>query len=543
VLYSPSQHLHLSYTYSKASKNSAFDSAVVYFKAGHKLMGPSGWNTDKDTMLALCNEGANACFICGDLVTMNKLLAEVLSRDIPVQDKFNVYKVKVVSYHANGEFDKALSTAIDFRKQLGLSTLKNKPVNTLVVIKEFIKTKRALGKRTAEDISNLPELTDERIIMGQRMLELSASASFAAQPTLLPLIIFALVKTSLKSGVNASSCDAFAGFGFLLCALGKPQEGREMSRAVDLILAKPNMDRMKSRSIFVCEGMIHHWTAPVQNTLGPLLGGYQEGLRTGDIESAVNNLANRVIHLYYSGRPLGGLQKEIKANIDAFSELKEDECKMIPLYILFQVESLLGIKSEMDLDTVKQLALESGNQNVLAGIDTVKLELHVIFRRWNEAINLLDGCGDHRAVLAGLILTPRYTFLEALISIRASQDKTIPWLKRRKWKKRAAKSIKLIRGWVKNGNINFVHCLHLVEAELAVVNGKNDKAETSYKAAITAATTNGFIYDRALSHELASSHFDKKGDDYWRDYHLERCQNCYKDWGATAKIYQLTGSS
>lgn len=89
----------------------------------------------------------------------------------------------MVAYHANGEFEKALSTAIDFRKQLGLSTLNNKPLNTLIIIKEFIKTKRALGKRTAEDISNLPELTDERIIMGQRMLELSASASFAVSRT------------------------------------------------------------------------------------------------------------------------------------------------------------------------------------------------------------------------------------------------------------------------------------------------------------------------------------------------------------------------
>ena len=167
-----------------------------------------------------------------------------------------------------------------------------------------------------------------------------------------------------------------------------------------ILECSPSFDSNHSHITYI---FTDHWTAPVQNTLGPLLGGYQEGLRTGDVESAVNNLANRVIHLYYSGRPLGGLQKEIKANIDAFTELKEDECKMIPLYVIFQVESLLGIKSDMDLDTVKQLASESGNQNVLAGIDTVKLELHVIFQRWNEAINLLDGCGDHRAVLAGLI--------------------------------------------------------------------------------------------------------------------------------------------
>lgn len=79
----------------KASENAAFDSAVIYFKAGRELLGTSGWKTDKDTMLTLCSEGANACFICGDLDTMNKLLAEVLSRDITIQEKFNAYKVKV----------------------------------------------------------------------------------------------------------------------------------------------------------------------------------------------------------------------------------------------------------------------------------------------------------------------------------------------------------------------------------------------------------------------------------------------------------------
>ena len=135
---------------------------------------------------------------------------------------------------------------------------------------------------------------------------------------------------------------------------------------------------------------IDQWTAPVQNTLGPLLGGYQEGLRTGDIESAVNNLANRVIHLYYAGRPLEGLQKEIQANIDAFTELKEDECKLIPMTIIHQVEKLLGVKSDMDFETIQQLAVESGNQNIQAGVTTAKLELRVIFQQWEEAEKLLE---------------------------------------------------------------------------------------------------------------------------------------------------------
>lgn len=74
--------------------------------------------------------------------------------------------------------NEAIDTIFSFRQQLGLPILKNKPASPLIIIKEFIKTKRALGNKTAEDIASLPELTDDRIIMGQRMLELACTSSF-----------------------------------------------------------------------------------------------------------------------------------------------------------------------------------------------------------------------------------------------------------------------------------------------------------------------------------------------------------------------------
>ena len=128
-------------------------------------------------MLALCSQGANACFICGDLDMMNKLLAEVLSQNISIQEKFVAYEVKCLAIYAAGDFMGAIDTAIDVRRQLGLSTFKNKPAHTLIIIKEFIKTKRVVGSRTAEEIANLPEMTNKRVAMGQRMLELLLTSS------------------------------------------------------------------------------------------------------------------------------------------------------------------------------------------------------------------------------------------------------------------------------------------------------------------------------------------------------------------------------
>ena len=51
-----------------------------------------------------------------------------------------------------------------------------------------------------------------------------------------------------------------------------------MARAADLILKKPGMNRIKSRTIFVCEGLIRHWTEPLRSTLDPLLLGYKLGV-------------------------------------------------------------------------------------------------------------------------------------------------------------------------------------------------------------------------------------------------------------------------
>ena len=137
-------------------------------------------------------------------------------KDVPIKDSFKVYEVKILAMKAKHQFLDAITTAMDVRRQLGLSAPPNKPTSTLTVVKEYIKTNRAVKGRTAEELVALPELKDESIIMGQRMLELLMSACYQGQPTLFPLISFLSVRTSVKHGINASSCDAFATFGLLL---------------------------------------------------------------------------------------------------------------------------------------------------------------------------------------------------------------------------------------------------------------------------------------------------------------------------------------
>ena len=100
--------------------------------------------------------------------------------------------------------------------------------------------------------------------------------------------------------------------------------------------------------------------------------------------------------------------------------------------------------------------------------------------------------------------------------------------------------MKYIRRWIKLGNVNIIHCLYLLEAELALLNGTNEKrVEDFYKSAIDIAAKNQFIQDEALSNELASSYFRSLNDVSRRDYYLGNAIRCYSEWGATAKVEQL----
>ena len=165
----------------KAAENAAFDSAIVYFKAGYELLrGTSGWDIDASLMLELCNGGVEACFICGDLDTMSTLISEVMKqKDIALISKFRVYKIMVQAYHITGNYTEAINTGLEFRRKLGFGTLKNRPTNTLIILKEFAKTNRVLGKMKAVDIASLPELTDGRIAVGQRMLGLLITSVYS----------------------------------------------------------------------------------------------------------------------------------------------------------------------------------------------------------------------------------------------------------------------------------------------------------------------------------------------------------------------------
>ncbi|EJK68567.1 hypothetical protein THAOC_10238 [Thalassiosira oceanica] len=558
--------------------------AAEYLAVGRKQIGPRGWETNKPLSLQLYSEGASLAYRTGDTNTMNVLLDNVLSRtDLTVMEKFRAYEIKIIARHSADQYHEALALGLGVLKQLGLPLLIDKPRSKVSVVIEYIKTKRALGKRTAEELASLPRLTDERIGMGLRISELLLSSCYQAQPTMFPLLVFQMVRATLKHGINISASEALVTYGILLCgAFHDPQRGREMAKAGELILetyefkksratlgadgliyhwTAPLQDTLlreghhlcveyvESRFIYTVEGLIYHWSKPLRDSLEPLRESNLLGMKCGDIESASLSLNLYLARTYYSGCQLGGsavtelIDRHIEyQNIDGddsqqvhiSSELKL-ECYFLALKKLRGVEIQ---EDERDFDGILAVAKEIGNQVLTGNIYLIRLDLKVFFGEWEEAVEMLISAGNVQDTLFATFAGLRWTILEGIISMKATRfsKKMSTSLK---WRRRAYTAVKRVRGWAKKKNPNIEHSLHLLEAELASLKGKKKKAISHYRHAIDTAEKNCFLQDQALSNELASLYFASIGDTTRMSIHRENAIRCYSEWGATAKVEQL----
>jgi tetratricopeptide (TPR) repeat protein len=84
--------------------------------------------------------------------------------------------------------------------------------------------------------------------------------------------------------------------------------------------------------------------------------------------------------------------------------------------------------------------------------------------------------------------------------------------------------------------MNYLHNFHLVEAEKARVLGQFFEAEELYEQAIAGAAEHEFIQDEALAYELAAKHYLARGREKFAQTYMKEAHNCYKRWGATAKV-------
>ena len=530
----------------RAKLNSAFPTALEYFETGISFveLGREPWKEAPKLTRELFTESAEAAYLSGEFERMDGRFRTLLKELDDILDKVKPYEVRILAYKAENRFHDAIETGLEVLAQLG-ERFPPRP-NLLHVVSDLVATQIALSSYSSADLMSLPPMVQPQKIAAMRIIAHITSSVYWGRPNLLPLIVFRMVRLSLRYGNNAVSCFAYGSYGVIMCGvLGFMRKGAMYGRLALDLLEKLNAKEWKAQIYITPYGLIFHWTEHVRGSLRPLQESFQIGLETGLIEFACVNTNIYCIHSFLCGRPLERVEEETRAYSAMYRQFKQETNYNYNEVFRQSMLNFMGrsgdpvrlVGEAYDEERMIAQNREHGDKTGTFFIHFQKLLLCYHFRHFAEARGharsarkLLD------AVLAKFEI-PNLRFYEALTALAlAGQSPTAA-----RWRLllRARLDMMRLKYWAHFSPANHRHKYDLCAAEYARVIGNENAARLAYDRAITGASQNEFIHEEALAFELAGRFYAATDRPVLAEFHLKAAYNAYREWGATAKHRDL----
>ena len=530
----------------KAKSSSAYQHAFNYLNVGLGLLDEKSWESQYDLVLALHVEAAEAAALIEQIEEMEHLVNVVLQKAKTLLDKIKVYEIKISSYIIAHRALEAIETALPVLKQLGVFLPRNP--NKLQVILGLLQTKMTLiGKRT-EKLIDLPEMSDPSKLAAMRIMSSLSGAAYVAMPNMLPLLVFKQVNLSAKHGNTIHSAYAFASYGVILCGIvGEIEVGYQFGELALKLLERFDAREIKAKVFQAIYNFIRHWKEHIKTTLKPLLIAYQSGLEVGNFEFAAYLVVNHYINSYVAGEELSLIEKEITVehSSEITKQIKQGSAWYVPEIYSYVIKNMMGKTTDPTClssnhegeQKMLQHYHELNNMTAIGYFHCNKLTLCYLFHAYTQAIESANEIEKNLEGILGMVLVPIFYFYDSLARLALFPE--VNKSKQKNFLKKVAANQRKMKKWAHHAPMNYLHKFYLVEAELARVLGKDEKAIGNYDQAIRLAHENEYINEEALAYELAGQFYLIKEQHRLANYHLREAKNAYARWGAIAKVTDL----
>ena len=139
--------------------------------------------------------------------------------------------------------------------------------------------------------------------------------------------------------------------------------------------------------------------------------------------------------------------------------------------------------------------------------------------------------------ISSFFMEPVFLFYDGLVSL--ASVKTFEQEGKKSKIQHAKGIITRLRKMSEDAPENYLNKVHLLEAELAVINNDTSKAVSNFESAIKLSVKHNFPHEEALIRERAAMHYIKIGSMQQATQLLLQSYHCFKKWGAIAKVKDL----
>ena len=530
----------------KAKLSTAYEPAFNYLINGLHLLPDSKWQSHYQLSLTLHEEATETAYLKGDFNKMAELAAITLDEAQDLLDQVTTYEIKIQACMSQHKQLEAVQTALIILKLLNIHFPDNP--NQLDTYISLGMTKFSLAGKKIEDFIHLPEMTDQKTIAVMRILANIWAPAYQAVPKLMPLIVFKMLKLSLKYGNCENSTLAYAWYGLLLCGIvGDIETGHRFGKLALELLENYNIKSLKSRLYFVLNTFVRHWKEPVDETLAPSLEAYHCGLETGSFEFAAYAALVYCHHSFLVGKDLIKLEKEMPMYSEGLRQIKQEISLNYNETFRQAALNLRGygsgepfvLKSDFyDEDKMLPFYFKTNDRTAIFFLYINKLILCCHFHQYEEAMKNAEEAVKYLDGVISLLVVPQLYFYDSLARIGLLSQCDDKSLCKKQFKKITANQKKM-KKWAHHAPMNYQHKYLLIEAERARLAKEDKKAHEYYQSAIRLAHQHEYLNIEGLAYELAAKFYAANNDDVNSKHHLHNAHYTYQCWGAIAKVKYL----
>lgn len=528
----------------EAKNSAAYAGAMDYFSKALKFLGKEDWEKDYEFLMAVHTSLVECAYLGGHPEVVDAKLEFALSQSKDVLDQIPLHRIKIEKLKSENNLTQALEEGLKILELLSVKLPRNP--SKFDVLRRFIYLRWIMAGKKVESLESLPEMSDPLRMATIQLLVTIGPAVYWSSPNLTAMVILEMVILSLKYGNTNESAFAYSTYGLLLCGFtGEIELGHKFGKLARQLAYKYG-GVSEAKGIFNINCFVNHWKEKVSNSLPDFNHSYHVGMIAGDLEFAALSAYLYCNHGFHAGLDLNNLVKDMETNSAQISHIKQNT----PLnYLLLHYQAALNfmggssdptmlVGSVYNEETMLPQHIKAQDKTALFKYNLLKMILYYHFRKSENIEEFIEEGKKYGEAVLGMLVSAVFEFYSGLIYARLGRN----WggLKRRKAIKILRNATRRFRKWAEHSPDNHLHKYLILQAEWDRINGDTQKALLHYEKAIQIAEKNGYHQELGLAYELNGEFHIERKMEKLAGYYFEKARDVYSEWGARAKVSQLT---
>jgi len=531
----------------KAQSATAYRPALDYINHAMNLIEENSFDQTSRLKSQLYLQRAQSEHLCGNNKIADRLFDEAVELAQTELDKAKVFLKKIHYYNNLGKFEQAYETG-----RIALSPLGTNLPSKFIppkLISDIAKYRLLRGKRSIEDLINVPELKDEKQKMAVRIMANVTKSAYQIQPELSIAVSAKIVNHFLKHGHTDGSSIGFVAFGaiFHSAILKNKIKGFKFGQLTLDLVEKYKVYQYKAETHFVVGYFAIPWFRPATEMEQYWQTAYNTGIEVGDFFHASCAASGTTQSYFMRGLKFEETLKASELFLGFLRKINYKEGILTVRGVQQAIRNLQG-KTESPISYSDQDFNEEEYLNDLANFGSRhfahyyfinKMRSLYLWGEYNEAYKLAKLSDNYLKDSPGMLHTAEHFFYKALIL--AALITSAKGAKKLRWKRTLSKINRRFKKYAKDCPHNFIHKSQIIDAEYHRINGYVLETQNLYHSGYESANRFGYLHIQALANHLLTQFHHDAGNQRIRDFHLKDAIHDYHNLGASAYAEYLQG--